>query len=145
MFTAPQSDTPRRSGKEAMTASIQSAPATLPDHIHSAARAGQDAINTSIGLWVKTWQQFPWKQFMGLSRRDPRHMPNIDQVIDTWFDIAGELLDAQRALTKVLLDVTPPGLATLVLPHQRTNYVTEQSVRRNGTDHHRRAPRTQEH
>lgn len=127
-----------------MTASIQSAPATLPDHIHSAARAGQDAINTTIGLWVKTWQQFPRAQFMGLSG-DPRHLPNIDQVIDTWFDIAGELLDAQRALTKVLLDVTPPGLATLVLPDQRTKHVTEQSVRRNGTDHHRRALRTQEH
>lgn len=130
-----------------MTASIQSAPETLPDHIHSATRAGQDAINTTIGLWVKTWQQFPRKQFMGLSG-DPNHMPNIDQVIDTWFDIASELLDAQRALTKVLLDVAPPGLAALVLPNQRTTtasqHVTERSALRNGTDH-RQAPRTQEH
>ena len=108
-----------------MTAPIQSAPEALHDHIDLAVRSGQDAINTAIGTWVNGWQHVPWKQLLGLSRTDPRHVPNIDQLIDTWFDIGGELLNAQRELTKAFLDLSPAGLAALVLANKPTTTASQ--------------------
>jgi hypothetical protein len=109
-----------------MTAPTQSAPDITQDHFRQAAQAGQDAMDTAIRVWGKTWQQFPWQQFMGVGGESPRQVPNTDELIDTWFDITGELLVAQREFTKALLGLSQPGLAVAIGAAQQAATMTQQ-------------------
>ncbi|MGH3812787.1 MAG: hypothetical protein ACRDUV_10075 [Pseudonocardiaceae bacterium] len=111
-----------------MTATTQSAPDITHDHFSQAARAGQDAMDTAIRAWGQTWQQF-----MGDRGKHPSMVPNADELIDTWFDVTGELLFAQREFTKALLTLSQPGLAAVSRAAQQattaTHHVTEQARR----------------
>ncbi len=104
-----------------MTATTRSAPDITQDHLSQAARAGQDAMDTAVRAWGQTWQQF-----MGDRGRQPSRVPNADELIDTWFDVTGELLFAQREFTKALLTLSQPGLAAVSRAAQQASTTTQQ-------------------
>ncbi len=114
-----------------MTATTQSAPDITQDHFAQAARAGQDALDTAVRAWGQTWQQFT-----GARRNQPGRAPNTDELIDTWFDVTGELLFAQREFAKGLLTLSQPGLSAAGRAAQQatrtTQQVTEQPRRPTG-------------
>lgn len=114
-----------------MTAPTQPSSDITQDHFRQAARAGQDALDTAIGVWGRTWQQFPWQRLMGVGEESGGRVPSTDELIDTWFDITGDLLVAQREFAKALVGLSQPGFDAAIRATQMattmTDSVTEQA------------------
>ena len=69
------------------------------EHFTRAARTGQEAISTAVRTWAETVQSA-----LGM-RAGPGDAPTPAHLIHVWFDIAAEMLDAQRQRVDLLLDV----------------------------------------
>lgn len=107
-----------------MTAPTQSAPDITQDRFSQAAHAGQNAMDTAIRAWGHTWQQSTGDRGKQSSR-----VPDAGELIDTWFDVTGELLFAQREFTKALLTLSQPGLDAVTRAAQQATKATQPVIR----------------
>jgi hypothetical protein len=107
---------------------------TTQEHITRAARTGQEAISTALRGWGETAQTV-----LGLGATRGGDVSSPDRLIDTWFDIADEALNAQREFAKALLTIGTPLVDAVSRTATRTIEATQQAT--NGaTEATREAP-----
>ncbi|MEN3301928.1 hypothetical protein [Pseudonocardia sp.] len=107
---------------------------TTQEHITRAARTGQEAISTALRGWGETAQTV-----LGLGATREGDVPSPDRLIDTWFDIADEALNAQREFAKALLTIGTPLVDAVSRTATRTIEATQHAT--NGaTEATREAP-----
>src|SRR4051812_41711907 len=96
---------------------------TTQEHITRAARTGQEAISTALRGWGETAQTV-----LGLGATREGDVPSPDRLIDTWFDIADEALNAQREFAKALLTISTPLVDAVSRTATRTIEATQQAT-----------------
>jgi hypothetical protein len=78
-----------------------------PEHFTRATRIGQEAISTAVRTWGESVQSA-----LGMRTGNAEvHTP--DHLIHAWFDIAAEVLEAQRELAEGLLAIGNPAIAAM--------------------------------
>ena len=78
-----------------------------PEHFTRATRIGQEAISTAVRTWGESVQSA-----LGMRTGNAEvHTP--DHLIHAWFDIAAEVLEAQRELAEGLLAIGNPAIAVM--------------------------------
>jgi hypothetical protein len=96
---------------------------TTQEHITRAARTGQEAISTAIRGWGQTT-----KTVLGLGSGREGDGPSPDRLVDTWFDVADEALNAQREFVKALLTIGTPVVDALSRTATRTIEATQEAT-----------------
>ena len=84
------------------------------EHFTRATRIGQDAISTAVRTWGESVQSA-----LGM-RTGNAEVLTPDHLIHVWFDIAAEVLEAQRELAEGLLVVGHPAIAAMTRAARQT-------------------------
>ena len=92
------------------------------EHFTQAARTGQEAMSTAVRTWGETVQS---ALGMAAGRGE---VPTQAHLIRVWFDIASEVLDAQREFAEGLLSIGNPAIEAMSRAAQQTAEVIEQAT-----------------
>ena len=84
------------------------------EHFTRATRIGQEAISTAVQSWGETVQSA-----LGM-RTGNAEVLTPDHLIHVWFDIAAEVLEAQRELAEGLLAIGNPTIAAMTRAARQT-------------------------
>jgi hypothetical protein len=84
------------------------------EHFTRATRIGQEAISTAVRTWGESVQSA-----LGM-RTGNAEVPTPDPLIHVWFDIAAEVLEAQRELAEGLLVIGNPAIAAMTRAARQT-------------------------
>ena len=84
------------------------------EHFTRATRIGQEAITTAVRSWGETVQAA-----LGM-RTGNAEVDTPDHLIHVWFDIAAEVLEAQRELAEGLLEIGNPTIAAMTRAARQT-------------------------
>ena len=92
------------------------------EHFTRATRIGQDAISTAVRTWGESVQSA-----LGM-RTGNAEVLTPDHLIHVWFDIAAEVLEAQRELAEGLLVIGSPAIGAMSRAARQTAGAIQQST-----------------
>ena len=92
------------------------------EHFTRATRIGQEAISTAVRTWGETVQSA-----LGM-RTGNAEVLTPDHLIHVWFDVAAEVLDAQRELAEGLLAIGNPAIGAMARAAQQTAGAIQHSI-----------------
>jgi hypothetical protein len=92
------------------------------EHFTRATRIGQDAISTAVRTWGESVQSA-----LGM-RTGNAEVLTPDHLIHVWFDIAAEVLEAQRELAEGLLVIGSPAIGAMNRAARQTAGAIQQST-----------------
>ena len=94
-----------------------------PEHFTRATRIGQEAISTAVRTWGESV-----RSALGM-RTGHAEVLTPDHLIHAWFDIAAEVLEAQRELAEGLLVIGHPAIAAMTRAARQTAGAIQHSSR----------------
>ncbi|MCW2719525.1 hypothetical protein [Pseudonocardia sp.] len=92
------------------------------EHFNRALRTGQEAISTAVRTWGEAVQT---AMGIGTGRGE---LPTPAHLVDGWFDIASEMLEAQREFAEGVLGLGNPAIEVMSRAAQQTAEAIEQST-----------------
>jgi hypothetical protein len=92
------------------------------EHFTRATRIGQEAISTAVRTWGETVQSALGMRSGNAEVLTPGHL------IHVWFDVAAEVLEAQRELAEGLLAIGHPAIAAMTRAARQTAGAIQQST-----------------